>query len=77
MESFRLAKSISRLKPYKHAFYLLKRRPNGVTPQNTQQLNEAVVKAWKSTTKEECKRFVMSMGHRLDAVIASKGFATK
>ena len=36
------------------------------------------LKAWKSITKEECTSLVMSMGHsRLDAVIASKGFATK
>ncbi len=41
------------------------------------KLKEAAVKAWKSITKEECKSFVMSMGHRLDAVIESKGFATK
>lgn len=65
------------LNPIEHAFYLLKRRLKGVTPQNKQQLKEAVVKAWKSITKEECKSLVMSMGHRLDAVIESKGFATK
>ena len=65
------------LNPIEHAFYLLKRRLKGVTPQNKQQLKEAAVKAWKSITKEECKSLVMSVGHRLDAVIASKGFATK
>ena len=66
------------LNPIEHAFYLLKRRLKGVTPQNKQQLKGAAVKAWKSITKEECTSLVMSMGHsRLDAVIASKGFATK
>ncbi len=44
---------------------------------NPPKLKEAAVKAWKSITKEECKSLVMSMGHRLDAVIESKGFATK
>ena len=63
------------LNPIEHAFYLLKRRLKGVTPQN--KLKEAALQAWKSITKEECKSLVMSMGHRLDAVIACKGFATK
>ena len=35
------------------------------------------MKAWKRITKEECKGLLMSVGRRLDAVIASKGFATK
>ncbi len=35
------------------------------------------MKAWKSITKEEYKSLVMSMGHTLDAVVESKGFATK
>lgn len=65
------------LNPIEHVFYLLKRRLKGVAPQNKQQLKEAAVKAWKSITKEEFKSLVMSVGHRLDAVIASKGFATK
>lgn len=65
------------LNPIEHAFYLLKRRLKGGAPQNKQQLKEAAVKAWKSITKEECKSLVMSVGQRLDAVIASKGFATK
>ncbi len=65
---------IPHLNPIEHAFHLLKRRLKGVTPP---KLKEAVVKVWKSITKEECKSLVMSMGHRLDAVIESKGFATK
>ena len=35
------------------------------------------MKAWKSITKEECKSLVMSVGHKFDAVIASKGSAAK
>ena len=42
-----------------------------------QELKEAVVKAWNSITNEECNSLVMSMGRRLQAVIASKGSATK
>ncbi len=62
------------LNPVEYAFYLLKKRLKGVTPP---KLKEAAVKAWKSITKEECKSLVMSMGHRLNAVIESKRFATK
>ncbi len=43
---------------------------------NPPKLKEAAVKAWKSITKE-CKGLVMSMGHRLDAVIESKGSTNK
>ena len=62
------------LNPIEHAFHLLKRNIEGKTPP---KLKEAAVKAWKSITKEECNSLVMSMGRRLDAVIASKGYATK
>ena len=77
VEGFRLDKSVCRLKPYWAAFYLLKRRLKGETPQNKQPLKEAALKAWRSITKEECKSLVMSVGRRLHAVIASKGFTTK
>ena len=63
--------------PTEHAFYLLKRRLKGEPPLNNHQLKEAAVKAWKSVIKEECKGLGMSVGRRLDAVIARKGFATK
>lgn len=41
------------------------------------QLKGAVVGVWKSITEEECKSLVMAVGHKLDTVIASKGFAPK
>ncbi len=72
MEGFRLAKSISTLKPYRVCIL-----PEETEGSNPPKLKEAAVKAWKSITKEECESLVMSMGHRLDAVIESKGFATK
>ncbi len=71
VEGFRLAKSISTLKPCRVCILPAKEETN------PPKLKEAAVKAWKSITKEECKGLVMSMGHRLDAVIESKGFATK
>ncbi len=74
MEAFRLAKSISTLKPCRVCILPAKEETEGTNPP---KLKEAAVKAWKSITEEECKSLVMSMGHRLDAVIASKGFATK
>ncbi len=74
VEGFRLAKSISTLKPCRVCILPAKEETEGSNPP---KLKEAAVKAWKSITKEECKSLVMSMGHRLDAVIESKGFATK
>ncbi len=73
VEGFRLAKSISTLKPCRVCILPAKETEGSNPP----KLKEAAVKAWKSITKEECKGLVMSMGHRLDAVIESKGFATK
>ncbi len=70
MECFRLAKSISTLKPYRVYLLPAKEETEGSNPP---KLKEAAVKAWKSITKV----LVMSMGHRLDAVIESKDFATK
>ncbi len=74
VEGFRLAKSISTLKPYRACLLPAKEETEGSNPP---KLKEAVVKAWKSITNEECKSLVMSLGHRLDVVIESKGFATK
>ena len=73
----RSSDSISRLKPYWACILPAKKETEGRTPRNKQQLKEAAVKAWKNITKEECKSLVMSMGCRLDAVFASKGFASK
>ncbi len=74
MEGFRLAKSISTLKPYRACLLPAKEETEGSNPP---KLKEAAVKAWKKHHKRRMQKFVMSMGHRFDAVIASKGFATK
>ncbi len=58
-----------------HEFHQLKRRVKAETPQNKQKLKLAAIKAGKSILKDETK--VMSMGHRLTAVIVHKGSATK
>ncbi len=47
------------------------------TPRNKQRLELAALKAGKSISKDETKSLVMSMGHRLTAVIVRKGSATK
>ena len=65
------------LNPIEHAFHLLKGRLKGKNPRNKQQMKEAAVKAWKSITREESSSLVMSIILRLDAVIASGGYATK
>ena len=65
------------LNPIENAFHLLKRKLKAERPANKQQLKTAAVKAWESIKKEETQRLVMSMGSRLQAVIACKGFSTK
>ncbi len=75
MESFRLPKSISRFKS--DEFHQLKRRVKAETPQNKEHLELAALKAGKSISKDETKSLVMSMVHRLTAVIVRKGSATK
>ncbi len=52
-----------------HEFHQMKRRVKAKTPQNMQQLELAALKAGKSISKDETKSLVMSMGHRLTAVI--------
>ncbi len=65
------------LNPIEHEFHQLKRRVKTETPQNKQQLELAALKIGKSISKDETKSLVMSMGHRLTAVIVRKGSATK
>ena len=65
------------LNQIEHAFHLLRMRLKAERPTNKQQLKAAAVKAWQSIKEEETQRLVLSMGSRLQAVIASKGFATK
>ncbi len=78
MESLRLPKSISRFKSdWTWAEHLLKRRVKAEIPQNKQQLELAALKAGKSISKDEIKSLVMSMCHRLTAVIVCKGSGTK
>ncbi len=47
------------------------------TSQNKQQLELAAIKAGESISKDEIKSLVMSMGHRLPAVIVRMGSSTK
>ncbi len=56
MEGFRLSKSISTLKPCRACLLPAKEETEGSNPP---KLKEAVVKAWKSITKEECKSLVI------------------
>ncbi len=60
-----------------HEFDQLKRRVKAETPQNKLQLELAALKAGESISKDETKSLVMSMGHRLTAVIVRKASATK
>ncbi len=55
----------------------MKMSPEAETPQNKQQLELAALKAGKSISKDKTKSLLMSVGHRLTAVITRKGSATK
>ncbi len=65
------------LNPIEHEFPQLTRRVKAETPQNKQQLELAALKAGKSVSKDETKSLMMSVGHRLTAVIVHKGSTTK
>ncbi len=56
VEGFRQAKSISKLKPCRVCIVPAKEETEGSNPP---KLKEAAVKAWKSITKEDCKRLVI------------------
>ncbi len=62
------------LNPIEHEFDQLKRRVKAETPLNKQQLELAFIKGWEM---DETKSLVMSMGHRLTAVIVLKRSETK
>ena len=53
-----------------------KRKLWQVAPQNKQELKMASVQAWQNITREHTQHLVMSLGHRLKAVIACKGYTT-
>ena len=57
-------------------FRKLKGTPPPPLKKNKQQKQTTERGCSKSITKEECNNLVMSMGYRLDAVIASNGYAT-
>ncbi len=65
------------LNPIEHELHQLKRRLKAETPQNKQQLELAALKSAECISKDETKSLVMSLGHRLTAVIVPKGSATK
>ncbi len=65
------------LNPIEREFHQLKRRVKAETPQNKQQFELAAFKTGESISKDEIESLVMSMGHRLTAVIVRKGSATK
>ncbi len=54
-----------------HEFHQLKRRVKAET------VGIGCIKGWESISKDETKSLVMSMGHRLTAVIVCKRSATK
>ncbi len=55
-----------------HEFHQLKMRVKAENPPNKPQLELAELKAGKSISKDETKSLVMSMGHRLTAVMCAR-----
>lgn len=56
---------------------MLKTRLKAKSQRNKQELKMAAVQARQSISREDTQRLVMSMGRRLQAIIACKGYATK
>ncbi len=77
MESLRLPKSISRFKSDWTWISPAEEESKDRNSQNKQQLELAALRAGKSISKDETKSLMMSLGHRLTAVIVRKGSATK
>ena len=65
------------LNPIEHIFHLLKRQMHSQNPKNKAELKKKVLKAWNVIKPSIFQKIVHSMPQRLEAVIASKGYATK
>lgn len=65
------------LNPIERAFHLPRTKPKAERPADIRHLKTAAVNAWPSVTNEETQRPAMSVGSRLRAVIACKGFSTE
>ncbi len=73
----RLPKPISRFKSDWTLISPAEEESKGRNSQDKQQLNLAAIMSGTSISKDETKSLVMSMGHRLTAVIVHKGSATQ
>ena len=51
---------------------MLKRKPQGTSPQNKHELKMAAIQAWQSITREETQQLVMPMNHRLQQSFHAK-----
>lgn len=65
------------LNPIEHMFHVLKRKLRQESPKNKGDLKSKVLAAWKSISPSITRKLVHSMPRRLQAVISSKGYATK
>ncbi len=77
MESLRLPKSISRFKSDWTWISPAEEESKGRNSPKQATIGIGCIKGWESISKNETKSLVMSMGHRLTAMIVSKGSATK
>ncbi len=75
MESLRLPKSISRFKFDWTWISPAEEESKGRNSQNKQQLELAAFKAGESILKDETKSLVMSMDHRLTAMIVPQAIS--
>ncbi len=77
MESLRLSKSISRFKSDRTWISPAEEENKGRNSPKQATIGIGWFKGWESISKDEIKSLVMSMCHRLTAVIVRKGSATK
>ncbi len=77
MECLRLPKSISRFKSDWTWISPSEEESKGRNSPKQATIGIGCIKGWESISKDEIKSLMMSMGHRLTAVIVRKGSATK
>ncbi len=65
------------LYPIENLWSIVKRKMRDTRPNNADELKAAIKATWASITPEQCHRLIVSMPHRIDAVIHAKRGSTK
>ncbi len=65
------------LYPIENLWSIVKRKMRDTRPNNADDLKAAIKATWASITAEQCHRLIVSMPHRIGAVIHAKRGSTK